>query len=331
MAKLPNLPKAIKDKIYKTGQTRGADDDVIFQNRVGRNSTVLIPYAMFDTCRTPSPVEATYEKGFIVLISPAEYFGANDIGAELLNKGLTLGINTLVFYETRSDWNSNNPDSLGWTPATNRTGNLGGNYVTRVAATTAEAGQKINRGFTTTSKKGAGIRVYEYASTENIELTRLQLEALFWACSDSLDVAITNGMSADDTAIRKTGNLKKCNENGLFSPERLIKARMINVIGNTICPLCLAELSSEGFFNRLPQALGRVVHDLTVTQLNLFHIRELQFGQLNHKPYNLGWGHHHCNVVVKDSGIIETLHWMKEVVDRNLVDGQLPIIPSNNI
>ena len=79
----------------------------------------------------------------------------------------------------------------------------------------------------------------------------------------------------------------------------------------------------------MDQAEGRVVHDLTVTQLNLFHIQELRFGGLNHRPYNLGWGHHHCNVVVKDSGIIETLHWMKEVVERNLIDGQLPIVSNN--
>lgn len=39
---VPKLPQLLDRKIYKTGQTRGADDDVIFQNRVGRNSTVLI-------------------------------------------------------------------------------------------------------------------------------------------------------------------------------------------------------------------------------------------------------------------------------------------------
>ena len=27
------LPASVKTKIYKTGQTRGADDDVIYQNR----------------------------------------------------------------------------------------------------------------------------------------------------------------------------------------------------------------------------------------------------------------------------------------------------------
>jgi hypothetical protein len=100
------------------------------------------------------------------------------------------------------------------------------------------------------------------------------------------------------------------------------------VEGATICPLCLDELSGAGFFSRLEQAEGREVHDLTVTQLNLYHISQLRYGAYNHRPYNLGWGHHHCNVVVKDSGIIETLQWMHQVVHRNIVDGHFD--PANN-
>ena len=106
---------------------------------------------------------------------------------------------------------------------------------------------------------------------------------------------------------------------------------MINTEEKSICPLCLEELSAQGFFSRMDQAEGRFVHDLTVTQLNLFHIQELRAGMLNHRPYNLGWGHHHCNVVVKDLGIMETLYWMKDVVGRNIKGGYLPIdTPSNS-
>ena len=105
---------------------------------------------------------------------------------------------------------------------------------------------------------------------------------------------------------------------------RLTKARILNARGKTICPLCLEELSSQGFFNRMAQAEGREVTDLTITQLNLFHIEELRFGLLNHRPYNVGWGHHHCNVVVKDSGILATLEWMRQVLDRNFKEGHLP-------
>jgi len=64
-----------------------------------------------------------------------------------------------------------------------------------------------------------------------------------------------------------------------------------------------------------------LVPDLTVTQINLFHIKELRYGAYNHRPYNLGWGHHHCNVVVKDSGIMETLAWMHRIVKINIENG----------
>lgn len=96
----------------------------------------------------------------------------------------------------------------------------------------------------------------------------------------------------------------------------------------TVCPLCLQPLSGFGFFSRMAQALGREVHDLTVTEINLFHIKELRYGQYNHRPYNLGWGHHHCNVVVKDSGIDETLMWMSSVLEKNRIAGYYA--PQNN-
>jgi hypothetical protein len=324
---VPRLPQLLDRKIYKTGQTRGADDDVIFQNRVGRNSTVLIPYGLWALYRQTAP--QTYENGFIVLIPPNDYFGTPNMPVNLAAQGLMLGVNALVFYETREHWAARNPDALGWIPATQRTNLLGGQYVARVPATTAAAnGEKINRGFTSTSMKGAGIRVYEYASTTMIDHCRQQLEALFWKCRDADAVAAANQMGVAHAAARKAANIAKCQQHGLLDIPQLTQARMLNAAGYTICPLCLEELSGQGFFNRMKQAEGREVPDLTVTQLNLFHIQELRYGLLNHRPYNLGWGHHHCNVVVKDAGIIETLEWMHGVVDRNITTGHLPA--SNN-
>jgi hypothetical protein len=150
------------------------------------------------------------------------------------------------------------------------------------------------------------------------------LEALFWSCFDADKVVVANGMTAEAAAIRKEAILEKCKELELLDAPQLTRARVLNARGKTICPLCLEELSGQGFFNRMEQAEGRLVHDLTITQLNLFHIAELRFGVLNHRPYNLGWGHHHCNVVVKDSGIFKTLEWMRVVLDRNIKEGHLP-------
>ncbi len=328
-SRLPRLPLLLDRKIYKTGQTRGADDDVIYQNRVLRNSTVLIPYNSWELCKLEEP--QVYENGFIVLISPDDYFATStwSIETELEEKGLELGVNALVFYETREQWIAYNPVALGWTSAIQRKNPLGGQYVARVPATTAAVnGEKVNLGFTQTGMKGAGIRVYEYASSTTIDYCRQQLEALFWMCRDSDAVAITNGMTAEQVAERKSANLSLCQQNGLLDIGQLIQARTLNRAGYTICPLCLDELSGQGFFNRLEQAEGREVPDLTVTQINLFHIEELRYGLLNHRPYNLGWGHHHCNVVVKDSGIFPTLEWMRGILDRNIAEGHLPV--SNN-
>jgi hypothetical protein len=232
-----------------------------------------------------------------------------------------LGQNILVFYEKRFDW-INYPPLKNWMPAQNRIAPLGGQYIARIAATTAiDSGGKIIQGFETTSCKGAGIRLYEYAPANTIALCRLQLEALFWFCRDSQIIALQNGMNQNDVIIRRKYSLKECNTNNLLDINRLKNSRIINNEGYTICPLCLEELSGQGFFNKVAQAEGRAVHDLTITQLNLFHIDELKYGVYNHKPYNLGWGHHHCNVVVKDLGIIKTLEWMNEVVQRNILNG----------
>lgn len=327
--KAPRLPQLLDRKIYKTGQTRGADDDEIYQNRVSRTGTVLIPFSAWERCR-PGPA-TTYDSGLIVLVPPDTYFGAANPDAHLKSLGLTLGTNALVFYETRELWNAHNPDTLGWVAADSRIAPLGGKYVARIPATTATTnGGKINRGFTGTAKKGAGIRVYEYAGTAAIEACRLQLEALFWMCHDSISTVVHNGMTAEQAVARKADNLAKCIAAGLLDTPRLSAARMIDATGMTTCPLCLEQLSAQGFFNRMEQAEGREVSDLTITQLNLFHIEELRVGVLNHRPYNLGWGHHHCNVVVKDSGIVETLEWMRDIVDRNIAGGHLPATASNS-
>jgi hypothetical protein len=316
--RIPRLPSLLDRKIYKTGQTRGADDDSIRQNRVGRNSTVLIPYQVWEPNFKPPEGEEGFQYGYIVLIPPATYFALADPEHALAEKGLVLGTNALVFYETREQWLAHNPDDLGWAPATSRLAPLGGTYVARVPATTAaDEGERISRGFNTTANKGAGISVYEYAGANTIRLCRTQLEGIFWLCRDAEEVLAKNGMAAGDIASRRAANLKACEELGLLDQERLRECRAVNKEGRAVCPLCLEELSAGGFFKRLSQAEGRETPDLTVTELNLFHIDELRYGAYEHRPYNLTWGHHHCNVVVRDAGIRQTLDWMAGVLRRN--------------
>jgi hypothetical protein len=315
------LPGAIQQKIYKTGQTRGADDDVIFQNRVNRNSTVLIPYSVYDICSEAPDNEGVFENGYIVLINPKHYFENKDFAKEMKSKGLVLGKNALLFYETREQWTHFNPDKKKLRAASSRINPLNGRYVARVPSTTSADNEKINRGFISSKSKGAGIRVYEYASLARIKSSMIQLEYLYWRCHDSIEISFAAGMTTEEIELRSKSNFEHAEKLGLTDTERLKIARIIDSDDNTVCPLCLKKLSAKGFFNKLEQAEGRDVPDLTVTQLNLFHIKELRTGEFNHRPYNLGWGHHHCNTVTKDTGIIETLKWMAEIVDINEASG----------
>lgn len=322
-SKVPRLPALLDRKIYKTGQTRGADDDVIFQNRVGRNSTVVIPYSHVDLAFKAPDNNGKFENGYIVLLKPEQFFASENFQEHLKNQGVELGKNALLFYETREQWNTYNPDDLGLEIATARQSSLGGIYVARVPSLTTEDAAKILRGYTNNNLKGAGIRVYEYASQETIALCRIQLELLFWHCANSMAVARFSGMTDAGIDERIKWNREAADKFGLSYFEKLTDARILNKDKITICPLCLKPLSANGFLTRLEQAEGREVPDLTVTEINLFHIKELRMGEFNHKPYNLGWGHHHCNVVTKDSGIIETLKWMEEVLKSNVDNGYI--------
>jgi len=313
MARLPKLPKLLDRKIYKTGQTRGADDDQIFQNRVGRNSTVLIPFSVWQEHDAIKHV--TYENGFIVLVPPRDYFELHD--KDLSGFGLDVGTNALVYYERREDWLRYMPDDLGLIEPSSRKAPLNGQFAARIANTTASADERINRGYTSTGLKGAGIRLYEYADTKALGETRLQLEAVFWHAVDAVEKMLDAGMTAEDIDRRSKAKKESASQRGLLNYDELVDARILNADHELVCPLCLEPISAAGMLSRLPQASGRERHDLTVTEINLFHIKELAFGEFNHKPYNLGWGHHHCNVVCKDAGILPTLDWMEEVLVRN--------------
>jgi len=317
LPKLPRLPNLLERKIYKTGQTRGADDDVIFQNRVNRNSTVLIPFEVFDSIFPNGTDKKQFENGFIVLIDPKRFFSEETLKNELAARQLRIGTNALLFYETRQQWSTYNPLTHKLKPAKNRVSPLGGHFVARVPSTTSADSEKIIFGFNTSGSKGAGIRVYEYADSKTIKDCQHQLEYLFWQCFDAVSVALLVGMSQENIDARISWLTEICTSRELSEKDFLFQQRIVDADGHTVCPLCLEKLGAMGFLSRLVQAEGRNVPDLTVTEINLFHIQELRVGGFNHRPYNLGWGHHHCNVVCKDSGIEETLLWMEKVLKKN--------------
>lgn len=318
--RLPNLPSLVEQKLTKTGYTRGASLSEIYQNRVTRNNTVLIPWDNWNQCKLPDDGSDVYENGFIVLVEPSWYFNTGSADQELAAEGIRLGRNALLLFRRRSDWNAYAPtdvlpNGMRFFEGISRTDPLGGVYMARVHATVSDGGAEITLGYNTSQLRGAGIRVYEYASTATIRRTRWQLETLFWMCHDARPSMMIAGMSSEAIDLRIAEIHKQAANADLLDIGRLRTLRIINRADELICPLCLQQISAADFLRRSEQAQGRETYDLTTTAVSLFHIQELRVGKFQHKPYNLGWGHHFCNVVVTDKGIVPTLDWMRAVLE----------------
>lgn len=325
--KSPKLPKLLNSKIYKTSQTRGSQTSEVYQNRVSRNSTVLIPFEWWHVCKEPEP-GISYEQGFIVLVDPDWFLDEAEAIEILKEQEIYLGKNALLNFQRREQWDRFDfkdepvlPDGSPLKETNTRLAPIGGNVIARVSGTTGENKTQIYLSFNETKSRGAGIRVYEYASKANIALTRTQLEAFYWLSEGAIDAAISEGMSKEEAEVRKANTLEEARTKGLLDFRKLEDARIVDEDGVTVCPFCLERIHARTFYKRSVQAEGRETWNLTTTEVSLFHIEELRVGKLQHKPYNLGWGHHHCNVVVKDAGINETLSWVEEVLERNFDSG----------
>lgn len=326
--RLPKLPSLIDRKLYKTGQTRGSTVQEIYQNRVLRNSTVLIPWEYWESCKTPDDGTDRYENGYIVLLDPDWYLSSPDADTVLKNEGIELGVNAVLYFQRRSQWIAAGvvegevlPNGKVLEAPTSRTAPIGGTLLARMHSTTSESDTRMHIGYNEKSLRGAGIRVYEYASSETISRARTQLESYFWLSERSVEAVVDEGMSHADAVKRRDSVLATAKEMGLLDYQKLREMRILDAENVTICPLCLERIPASLFFKRGEQAEGRETWDITVTEVSLFHIEELRVGKFQHKPYNLGWGHHFCNVVTKDSGIDGTLEWMDVVVERNRQSG----------
>lgn len=114
-----------------------------------------------------------------------------------------------------------------------------------------------------------------------------------------------------------------CNEHGLLDLQKLEDIRAWdNNMHEPVCPLCLETLSPEDFLEVESQAYGREEEDNTRSKIALMHIRALKPGELNHRTYNLGWGHRHCNQIQEDQDIETTIHRLRKIVNNN--EGKVP-------
>ena len=109
---------------------------------------------------------------------------------------------------------------------------------------------------------------------------------------------------------------RECERRNLLDFDRLSELGVWNkATGKAICPLCHKPVYAEEFFDDILQAEGRQVLDNTQKSIVLMHFEALRSGKLNHRPYNLGWGHNYCNLVQGDKDISETLISIKEILE----------------
>lgn len=109
-----------------------------------------------------------------------------------------------------------------------------------------------------------------------------------------------------------------CIQNGLLDFQKLEEIRAWDKHNHEpVCPLCLESLSAADFLEVESQAVGREEEDNTRSKIALMHINALRPGELNHRTYNLGWGHRHCNQIQEDMDIETTISILRQIIKNN--------------
>jgi len=303
---LHGLPEEIKKKINKTKQTRGAQpyDRVPFQNRVNRTGIALVPY-FFRKKLHPEG----FAEGSRIMIRPREYFEHAEVVRTDFDPNVKPGDNAFLYYDNRRDWREF-PPPKEWVVCEDRTGT--GHYIARVPGTTAcDAGEAKE----VVLGAPQGIRFFEYASLKDVEYTIAQLAWLAWLTAGIDAVRTDKATGVPNALVAFLEKHKLADVNTFLTLGALIRRPDGEL--RAICPLCQLEIDADGLMSRVEQMEGREVVDLTITEINLFHLKELRPGEYNHRAYNLAWGHHHCNAVAGDSGVAATVNWMVGVVQRH--------------
>lgn len=187
---------------------------------------------------------------------------------------------------------------------------------------------------------GIGNYDYDYADNDMIEKVKLQMLYMILACEDSeganfreylKDNYETLLVANKDTTFKRNiesqnydalynaffNELKQeCIEKGLLNFEELQQVNAWDTnINRPICPLCSKPMVAKNFFEEIEQAEGRRVQDNTQRAIVLMHINALRSGKLNHRTYNLGWGHNFCNAIQGDKDIEDTIAELRRIVE----------------
>ena len=194
---------------------------------------------------------------------------------------------------------------------------------------------------------GLGNYDYDYANSETMENVKYQMLYLALTCKshcgDSFAEYVYNNFedirdskdsnvflrlmnsSKEDYILkfnREFENFKKeCERRELLNFEELQELGVWSINkSKAICPLCHKPLYIEEFFDDVKQMEGRQVIDNTQKSIVLMHVDALRPGKLNHRHYNLGWGHNYCNLIQGDKDISETIEVLKEIFDSHHIN-----------
>ncbi|EMI09203.1 BstXI family restriction endonuclease [Anoxybacillus gonensis] len=194
---------------------------------------------------------------------------------------------------------------------------------------------------------GLGNFDYDYATKEETQKIKYQLtylmlsvegmdDYLYNLCLNDVTkkeyefskVAYSAATKGKDEFIQLFNSVKKniedfCKKHNLLDFNKLESIRAWDKIKNQpVCPLCLETLVPQDFLEIDAQAEGREEEDNTRSKISLMHIRALKPGELNHRTYNLGWGHRHCNTIQEDYDIVEVIQKLRRIVKNN--EGKIP-------
>lgn len=371
------LPYKIIKRINKTGEGRSGDE--VYKRRNRRNYRGVMQYVTWDKLKRgvlPSHILDEYEEGYVVWVSPSEYFGDTYPNrSPLLNKDFILGKTGFVYYKSQdellkypplSDWrelyelstkhlDDGKREWIG--EACYNVKNANPQRVSDICADKKakrdkqdilqllkDMGVDIDEYKDIPDQCGIGNYDYDYASQVMKDNVKLQMLYLLLTCEDKNGINFGKYIQNNYDSIKDEGketkafvNLikksnylneyrsffndleKECKKKGLLDYTKLMNINGWDpVVKRPICPLCSKPLSCEDFFKEIEQQEGRRVFDNTQREVVLMHVNALRPGRLNHRVYNLSWGHAFCNTIQGDKDISETIDELQQIINNYL-------------
>lgn len=144
-----------------------------------------------------------------------------------------------------------------------------------------------------------GIPAKEFAPEDVCFQVLVHLARLVFYMIDAPDWSESNSKLLNYYIARE----RLLDENGLKDfPLPFGRNGLLDQDKKLICPLCLQRVSMSDLIGKQGE-----------TPVDLFHVRPLKVGEINHNPTNVTWGHHLCNVSSRDRSLQHTLLWMRDI------------------